>query len=251
MTRSASHIRLFQAAAAVLVVACWFSLTSISYAQQGGATETDAAESMGVGMKSRFASGATPIEIQRTQIIPGTPMSVNSTMSNILTSNRGGAFGGILARYDTTTFGKFFGTGELPQRTISQRIQELEALDQGDNTVENVEIDRMYPPRLVVDFNELPTRSLKSAASRANMTTQIENVLSRFEFDPHRESVRVEMLGGKLILRGAVQSTRLSQLIANVLSMQPGVDEVDNQLIVLAPDANNVDLFGRPISTER
>lgn len=261
MTPFESHFRIFRSFrpfALAVVVLYAFSCASSAFAQRQATSasstngETDAAQSMGVGMQSRFASGAEPIEIQRTKIIPGTPMSVNSTMGNILTSNsNSGSFGGILARYDVSNFGKFFGTGEIPQRVVSQRIQELEALETGDNTVENVEPDRMYPPRLVLDFNEFPTHSLTSTSARANMTAQIENAIGRFKFDRSIESVRVELRGGTIILRGAVKSQRLSNLIANVLSMQPGVEAVDNQLVVLTPDSGKVDVYGLPLTTER
>ena len=134
-------------------------------------------------------------------------MSVNSTMGNILTSNgNSGSFGGILARYDVSNFGKFFGTGEIPQRVVS---------------------------------------------ARANVTAQIENAIGRFKFDRSIESVRVELRGGTIILRGTVKSQRLSNLIANVLSMQPGVEAVDNQLVVLTPDSGKVDVYGLPLTTER
>lgn len=226
------------------------------FAQTG---ETDVAQSMGVGMKSRFASGATPIAIERTKIIPGTPMSVNSTMSNILTSSSGSSFGGILARYDTSNFGKFFGTGTLPTHsTLSNaRVDALNALDQGDNEVENAEaVDRMYPPRLSIDFDEFPTRveCLSSPENldklRSTLSSQIDNVLSRCDFDRGREKIRVENVGTRIYLRGVVKSRRTSVLLENVLSINFGGDAVVNELIVENNEEEPVDLFGRSTSAK-
>ena len=218
----------------------------------------DAAESMGVGMKSRFASGAEPIAIQRTKIIPGTPMSVNSTMSNILTSNSGSSFGGILARYDTANFGKFFGTGALPARAPSfgSRVDALTDLDQGDNEVENIEVERMYPPRLSIDFGDKQTRLLTTKTgdsirtTRAALATQIDIALERCDFDRARETVRIENIGEKVYLRGKVKSERTSRLLENVLSINFGGEAVVNELAVEGTDDPNVDVFGHSIQSK-
>ena len=243
---------LLRDSAVCLLVAAFFSLIAGSaFAQE----ETDAAASMGVGMKSRFASGATPVAIERTKIVPGTPMSVNSTMSKILTSNTGASFGGILARYDTSSFGKFFGSGTMTPRNAlsSSRVDALNNLDQSDNEVENIENERMYPARLVLDFNEFPVRltapksTEESSQERAALASQIENVLARLNFDRTREVVRVENVGTRIYLRGKVRTAREAQLLENVLAINYGGDAVVNELIIEEPTkGSNVDLFGRP-----
>jgi|BioPla2DNA2_1021312.scaffolds.fasta_scaffold49937_2 hypothetical protein len=213
---------------------------------QTAAGETDVAQSMGVGLKSRFASGATPIQLSRTAIVPGTPMTVRSTMSNIMTSGSSSSFGGILARYDTENFGKFFGTGTLAPRATSSRVDALEDLDQGDNVVENIETERMYPPRLVLDFNQYPIRSLTTTEARSNMSSQIENVIARFDFDRNAEEINVANSGSTVYLRGKVKSARLARLVESVVSLQAGVEEVVNELEILESDAQGVDVFGQP-----
>ncbi|MDO5309117.1 MAG: BON domain-containing protein [Planctomycetia bacterium] len=235
-----------------LLVACALCLTLSSARSSVAqtATDSDVAQSMGVGMQSRFASGATPISIERTSIIPGTPMAVNSTMSNIMTTNgRNGSFGGILARYDTSTFGKFFGTGQLTQRTPSTRIDDLDNLTQGDNEVENVEMERMYPPRLTLDFDAFPRRSLTSENARYAITSQVENVMARFNFDKSVETLQIESEGTTIILRGRVKTAREARLLANVVGMQAGVDQVINNLEILTPETDELDVFGRPLRT--
>ncbi|MBQ9874991.1 MAG: BON domain-containing protein [Thermoguttaceae bacterium] len=223
------------------------TLIASDFARAQTTGETDVAQSMGVGLKSRFASGATPIQLSRTEIRPGTPMSVNSTMSNMM-SNGGNSFGGILARYDTSTFGKFFGTGALTPRASASRVNALDALAQSDNEVDNLEtVERMYPPRIVIDFDAFPVRALSSPESRDSMRTQIENAISRFEFDVQKEEINVSHVGSTVYLKGKVRSARLARLVGNVVSMQAGVGEVVNEIEVLQPETQNVDLYGRPL----
>ncbi len=238
----------------VCASAAFWSAETYAQANRGGAAQTaaaageaDVAQSMGVGLKSRFASGATPIQLSRTSIIPGTPMSVNSTMSNIMTSGSNSSFGGILARYDTSNFGKFFGTGTLAPRATSARVDALDNLTQADNEVENIETERMYPPRLVLDFQEYPIHSLKKSDNQRTLTTHIENVLSRYEFNPDEEEIDVSFSGSTVFLRGNVKSGRLARLVESVVGMQAGVEKVVNELDVLEPETNNVDVFGRQI----
>ena len=161
-------------------------------------------------------------------------MTVRSTMSNIMTSGSSSSFGGILARYDTENFGKFFGTGTLAPRATSSRVDALEDLDQGDNVVENIETERMYPPRLVLDFNQYPIRSLTTTEARSNMSSQIENVIARFDFDRNAEEINVANSGSTVYLRGKVKSARLARLVESVVSLQAGVEEVVNELEILS-----------------
>ena len=210
------------------------------------ASETDVAQSMGVGLQSRFASGAKPIELTRTEIVPGTPMTVNSTMNNIMASNRGNSFGGILARYDTTNFGKFFGSGTLAPHTNSSRVDALENLTQADADIENVETERMYPPRLWIDFNLLPTRSLSSPDVRTGLGSQITNVLARFDIDPSVENVDFRTEGSTVYLVGKVKYAREAELLKNVISLQGGVNKVVSELEILNPEVRDVNIYGLP-----
>ena len=174
-------------------------------------------------------------------------MTVNSTMSNIMSSNSGGSFGGILSRYDTENFGKFFGDGTLnSSRLTSSRVDALEDLDSGDNEVENVDTARMYPARLALDFKMFPRRRVDSKETTEILNWQVENVVSRFNFDQAVEEIHVESKGNVLFLRGRVKSARMAKLLQSVLGMQTGVDRVVNELEVMG-DVQNVDLFGNPI----
>ena len=156
------------------------------------------------------------------------------------------------------TFGKFFGATTAPRTGVSSsRVDALTALEQGDNEIENVETtDRMYPPRLSIDFREYPTRIAAKQnqdeeglkADRKGLTIQIDNVLSRCDFDVKSESVRVETSGGRVFLRGYVNSERTSRLLESVLALNYGGEIVVNELRIRDSETQNVDLFGRPVS---
>ncbi|MBR5626190.1 MAG: hypothetical protein IKW74_01050, partial [Thermoguttaceae bacterium] len=228
------------------VLALLLSVMAFSFITQRQCRAQDATEptdSMGIGLESRFASGATPVTVQRTTITPGTPMSVQSTMESMINTGSSNQFGGILGRYDTSQFGKFFGMGSLTERTIPTRDLNID-IDM-DNTVENtIQIARMYPPRLIVDFNEMPTSTIQSHDVQDNISLQINNILNRFDFDPTKEQVELVSRGDSLILRGKVRSERLAQKLEFVLSMQAGIDNLKNELVILEPADTPTDLFG-------
>lgn len=238
-------MNLFSGALFVVIFAMMLATTQSVLAQ--ATADTDVAQSMGVGLQSRFASGATPVQLARTSITPGTPMSVSSTMSNMM-SGSNNSFGGILSRYDTSNFGKFFGTGNLAPRANSDRIAALEnLLPDTDNEIENEETARMYPPRLVLNFREHPRRSLTTKESTLHLSKQVENVLARFKFDPKTEIVNVETQGQTVIITGKVKSGRMSRLLESVLGVQGGVENVVNQLEVAIPETLNVDVYGNEL----
>lgn len=238
--------KFFRAAVGVAASA----LLTLSAASVGAQEELDATASLGVAQQSRFAGGAEPVAMERAQIVPGTPLAVNSTMQRLISSSRG-SFGGILARYDVDSFGKFFGGGSVALRdltALSDRLSDLEDLAAGDNEVENdVEVARMYPPRLALNFAEFPTRSLSARSAQTNLAAQIENVVARFPVDKNVESFAYEAKGNVVYLRGKLKSTRMIKTLENVVSMQPGVAKVVNEIKPLEPEPGKVDVFGRPV----
>lgn len=241
--------KIFRAAVGVAATA----FLTLSAANVGAQDETaDATASLGVAQQSRFADGAEPVAMERAQIVPGTPLAVNSTMQRLISSSRG-SFGGILARYDTENFGKFFGGGSVALRdltALSDRLDELEDLASGDNEVENnVEVARMYPPRLAMNFADFPTRSLTTRSAQTNLAAQIENVVARFPVDKNVESFAYESKGEVVYLRGKLKSTRMIRMLENVVSMQPGVRKVVNEIKPLSSEPIAVDVFGRPVKS--
>ncbi|MBP3558805.1 MAG: hypothetical protein J6K20_14030 [Thermoguttaceae bacterium] len=240
--------KIFRAAVGVAASA----FLALSAATVEAQEEVDATASLGVAQQSRFADGAEPVAMERARIVPGTPLAVNSTMQRLISSSSG-SFGGILSRYDTENFGKFFGGGSVALRdltALSDRLAELEDLAAGDNEVENdVEVARMYPPRLALNFADFPTRSLTTRSAQTNLAAQIENVVARFPVDKNVESFAYEAKGNVVYLRGKLKSTRMIKTLENVVSMQPGVAKVVNEIKPLEPETGVVDVFGRPLKS--
>ena len=218
-----------------------------------GAAVTEATQSLGVGLESRFNSGSKPIEIDRVNITPGTPMTVKPTMDNMISKEGTTSFGGILGRYDTTNFGKFFASGGLAAQQAAARKAKDPALTLGDNVVDNsdAKIPRMYPPRLYIDPAEFPVTTDATRQVRLNVISQVKNMLTRFGTDSRREQVELVFQGDSVILQGQIRLKDQSLALENVLALEPGVGRVENRLVVLEPGDGLVDLLGQPVQPDR
>lgn len=89
----------------------------------------------------------------------------------------------------------------------------------------------MYYPRLVLDAepNELAsspqTQSYETAVeASAEVARRVKSVAG--------ENVQVFMDGGTAIVEGTVASQRIAELVISILGFEPGVDRVDNKLVV-------------------
>ena len=134
----------------------------------------------------------------------------------------------------------------MAPHTNSSRVDALENLTQADADIENVETERMYPPRLWIDFNLLPTRSLSSPDVRTGLGSQITNVLARFDIDPSVENVDFRTEGSTVYLVGKVKYAREAELLKNVISLQGGVNKVVSELEILNPEVRDVNIYGLP-----
>jgi hypothetical protein len=85
----------------------------------------------------------------------------------------------------------------------------------------------MYYPRLVLDLG--PTAS---AATPSTSVAVASSEIQRRIQSVGGENVQVLLAGDTAILRGTVASQRIAELVINVLSFEPGIDRVDNQLTV-------------------
>lgn len=223
--------------AMIVLIAFLVLFSGITFGQApaatAGATGMETSQSLGMGMESRFNSGVTPITIERINIVPGTPLVVKPTMDN-MTGTGAGSFGGILSRYDKSTFGKFFAAGSLDAQTTISRSK-LDNVSLGDNLIDNSDstIARMYPPRLFIEATDFPITTVPTEQIKKNVASQLNNVLSRYDLDPALERVELLFQDGLLILQGQIRSKDRSETLANVLSMEPGIQQVENRLIVL------------------
>ena len=61
--------------------------------------------------------------------------------------------------------------------------------------------------------------------------TQIQSRMARLNLPSNFSTVKVLMSGRRLVLQGNVASEADEKLIARLLSLEPGVDEVESQLV--------------------
>jgi len=84
----------------------------------------------------------------------------------------------------------------------------------------------MYYPRLEIAFDIAPSQGELLSVGDASM-----DILERVAQISGR-SANVTMSGTTAILRGTVNSVRTSELLSQLLSFEPGIDGVKNELVV-------------------
>ncbi len=84
----------------------------------------------------------------------------------------------------------------------------------------------MYYPRLEIAFDIAPSQGELLAVGDASM-----DILERVE-QVSGGSVNVVISGNTAILRGTVSSVRTSELLTQLLSFEPGINGVKNELVV-------------------
>ena len=87
---------------------------------------------------------------------------------------------------------------------------------------------RMYPPRLAVDFQVFPTYASLPETWQHTRTVKLnKQIKTRFGSDA--QAVYLEKV---LYLRGSVASERQKNVLELYVKMEPGINEIRNELIV-------------------
>lgn len=132
-------------------------------------------------------------------------------------------------RNDLTGFvgaGQAIGVGRVPAATDSFRLEATSAA-RVNKPLPKQPAKGMYYPRLVLDLEtKFPELNSRTAAVAASIEIQ------RRVQSAGGEYVQVLVDGETAILTGSVDSKRTAELVANVLSFEPGIDRIDNQLTV-------------------
>lgn len=133
------------------------------------------------------------------------------------------------ARNDLTGFvgaGQAIGVGRVPAATDSFRLEATNAA-RINKPLPKQPAKGMYYPRLVLDL-ESKTTDLNSQSVAVAASPEIQRRVK----NAGGEKVEVLINGATVILKGSVDSIRAADLVVNVLSFEPGIDSVDNQLTV-------------------
>ena len=120
--------------------------------------------------------------------------------------------------------GQAIGVGRVPTTAETLRLETAKA-DRINRPLPPQPAKGMYYPRL----------SLESDSETSNMLPSIgpasQEVTERIaEFSKGRANV--SMAGTTAVLRGTVSSNREAELLAQLLSFEPGIDRVKNELVV-------------------
>ncbi len=131
-------------------------------------------------------------------------------------------------RNDLTGFvgaGQAIGVGRVPAATESFRLEAMNAA-RVNKPLPKQPTKGLYYPRLVVDFDptDEPNREISAVASSPEIQRRVKNAGG--------SGVQVLIAGNTAILKGTVDSKRISDRVANILSFEPGIDRIDNQLRV-------------------
>lgn len=129
-------------------------------------------------------------------------------------------------RNDLTGFvgaGQAIGVGRVPAATESFRLEATNAA-RVNKPLPKQPAKGMYYPRLVLDVDS------KTSESSSNATVSAGPEIQRRVKNVGGEDVQVFVNGNTAILKGSVDSKRTAELVVNVLSFEPHIDSIKNQL---------------------
>lgn len=120
--------------------------------------------------------------------------------------------------------GQALGVGRVPSAVENLRIETTKT--KINRPMPPQPAQGMYYPRLELDFE--PSSSEGRPRSEAAVNPDLRERMAQFSSG----SATVTMLGNTAIIRGTVDSTRTSQLLVQILSFEPGIDQVKNELVI-------------------
>ncbi len=172
-----------------------------------------ASANIGPGLASNaIGSLGNRMQIDNTRFVRG-----NRSRQNFVGSNR----------TDLTGFvgsSQALGVGRVPSASESLRIETTKIKVNRPLPLQPAK--GMYYPRLELDFESTSTPSELVRESPANQDTKERIAL----FSAGGATVTIS--GNTAILRGAVSSAKAAELLTQLLSFEPGIDRVKNELVI-------------------
>ncbi|MCY2984756.1 MAG: hypothetical protein NTY15_14125 [Planctomycetota bacterium] len=120
--------------------------------------------------------------------------------------------------------GQAIGVGRVPTAAETLKLETTKA-DRINRPLPPQPAKGMYYPRLSLDSDSETSNELPSIGPASPAAT--ERIV---EFSKGRANV--SMAGTTAVLRGTVSSSREAELLAQLLSFEPGIDRVKNELVV-------------------
>ena len=175
-----------------------------------GAGQTNAG---GIGQASNaIGSLGNRMQIDNTRFVRG-----NRARQDFVGSNRADLSGFVGA-------GQALGVGRVPSATENLRIETSKA--KINRPLPPQPSKGMYYPRLEIDFER--TSLQKESHRESPAGKEASERIAQFSAG----HATVTMSGSTAILRGTVYSVRESELLAQLLSFEPGIDRVKNELVI-------------------
>ena len=192
--------------------------------------QSETAESLGLGGASRFDAGYSPIVLDRTSIVPGTPFNVKPTMDNLVSGSKT-SMGGILNRFDTTKFGQMFSSSPTAAVAAAAVTRKTPAVAVAATAGANA--PKVYPPRLEMDGQEEITAPdpAEYDETRGRIKRDLIEVLSRYPLTSPEEGISFILEGNTLTLRGRIDSSYTVDILVVTVEMEPGVEKVINEIV--------------------
>ncbi len=122
------------------------------------------------------------------------------------------------------------GVGRVPAATDSFRLEQTNSA-RINRPLPAQPSTGLYYPRLVLDVDPNAVNSTIQSPSyetSVGASTEIAQRVKKIA----GENVQVFMAGSTAIVKGTVASQRVAELAISILSFEPGIDRVDNQLVV-------------------
>ena len=171
---------------------------------------------------------------------------IRARQGNLLTGNEGTIQGSERFLRENRSRGEFVGSDRSEQqgfvgseqalgtgrvRTSVETLREFrDRSGRINRPIELPATDEPYLPRLLIDFTVSGSREPQRAL-------QVENRLNRFLAVTSEQPISVSVVNRQAILRGEVTAEEDVARLEILLSFEPGIDEIVNELVVVPPNA--------------
>ena len=187
---------------------------ALSLTQQRAAGNP-AIPSPGIGQASNaIGTLGSRMQVDNTRFVRG-----NRSRQDVVGSNRTDLNGFV-------GVGQALGVGRVPSSVENFRIETTKT--KINRPLPPQPAKGMYYPRLEIDFATTASQGKLLQEGPASIDTS--DRVAQFSAG----NAIVTMSGTTAILRGAVNSVRTSELLVQLLSFEPGIDRVKNELVVLS-----------------
>ncbi|MGL6196820.1 MAG: BON domain-containing protein [Thermoguttaceae bacterium] len=177
-------------------------------------------------------------------------------LSEIAGGSMGARLGAVMGIRPAADVGSIYGS-QITLDTGEDAPMDNIIIDQAGDTTTGVlnQIWQIYPSRISINFNELPTQydemykgteqgSKHLAKINDNIKTQLERKAVQEGKTPSK--IQAEFISGVLVLKGNVSDEREKKVFELMVKMEPGVKKIRNELVVDKPQSDGINKLSPP-----